>query len=81
MVTFRDLKTINLAALNYKAANIEWHTINNNIDHSDRMRALNLLILQLLNKHSPIKRRRVTGPVSTWITQDILTLMAERDCS
>jgi len=79
MITYRDMKNIILVTLNHEAANTQWHTINNNVDLSDRMHALNSSILLLLNKHAPTKRTRVTGLPSHWITPDIMTLMAERD--
>jgi len=45
LMTYRDLKNMYLTALNHDEANMEWHTINNNLHLSDILHALNSLIL------------------------------------
>ena len=37
--------------------------------------------MQLFNKHAPIKRKRVTRKVCSWLTNELTSLMAQRDAA
>nr|CAH7758423.1 unnamed protein product [Callosobruchus chinensis] len=49
----------------------------NNID--EKLTLLNKLIVQLFDKHAPVKPARITKPYAPWITNDVKKMMRERD--
>nr|CAI5827095.1 unnamed protein product [Callosobruchus analis] len=49
----------------------------NNID--EKLTLLNRLIVQLFDKHAPVRTARITKPYAPWITCNVKRMMRERD--
>lgn len=79
IITYRDLKHINNAALMTDAAMSPWHEIEYLQTVDEKVAMFNNLLTNLYDKHAPVITRRATRPPSPWLDQAILTLMAQRD--
>ena len=79
LVTYRDLKHINHTKLINEAAELPWHNIWTLRTIDEKVEAFNDMILQLYDKHAPIKTRRITRQPAPWMTENIRALMNERD--
>lgn len=59
--------------------NISWSNIIGLLDIDDQVTKFNEMIINLFNKHAPIKRIKVRTQSTPWITQNIKLMMALRD--
>ena len=80
-VTYRDIKSINVAALAIDTIAYPWDNIYLIPDVNEKLKIFNQLLLQLLDKYAPCKTKIIKRPPSPWISNEILTLMSERDAA
>ena len=75
----RILRAIDYTQLSHDAYNMEWRNVVHLTSVDEKVELLNKLIIQLYDKHAPIKKIRIKHPASPWITDEIKVLMAKRD--
>ena len=56
-----------------------WKTIVNNSDLDEAVNKWQELLLQVVDKHMPIRRKRIRKNTSPWMNTNIFKLMKERD--
>ncbi|PSN33690.1 hypothetical protein C0J52_25727, partial [Blattella germanica] len=78
-VLFRNLKHIDVSAFISDALDIPWHTIWTLPNVDEKILLLNKFILELYDKHAPLKTKLVKRLPAPWITTDIRNIMANRD--
>lgn len=79
IVTYRDFKNIDFNTFMTDAYNTAWHEILS-LEHIDtKVTHFNKLLLELYDKHAPVRTARVTRPPAPWLTQDVRNSMTERD--
>nr|CAH7757999.1 unnamed protein product [Callosobruchus chinensis] len=78
-IRYRDYKQFCYCDFYVDLVNLQWDDILylNNID--DKLTLLNELIVQLFDKHAPVKSARITKPYAPWITNNVKKMMRERD--
>ena len=79
LVTFRDMKHLNQIELTEDAVKLPWQDIWTLKTIDEKVETFNELILQLYNKHAPLKTRRIARPPAPWLTDSVRSLMTERD--
>lgn len=77
--TFRDFNNVNTTLLEYDLDNAIWDQIYYIPNASDQLNFLNDLILQIYNKHVPLKTKTVKGKERPWFTAEIKMLIEHRD--
>lgn len=79
-INFRDYNNINPNIFEQHALQLPWHEIYNTPLVDDKIYLLSLNIMHLLNKHAPIKTKKVKlKPHTPWITPNIRLMMKLRD--
>lgn len=79
IIKFRDYKSIDTSKLKLDAINMPWHLIYEETDMDRKVEMFNELILTIYDSHAPIRQVRVKHKPSPWLTDDIKSIMAERD--
>ena len=79
LISYRDLKRINVDLLHEDAAATPWFLVNLFPSVDDKVHTLNTLILDLYNKHAPLKKKKVSRPPAPWLNNEILGIMKQRD--
>ncbi|KAJ4444139.1 hypothetical protein ANN_05928 [Periplaneta americana] len=79
VITYRDIKRIDDIALKEDAAQLPWHMIWTLRTVDEKVDLFNTLILQLYDKHAPLKTKRTRRNPAPWMTTEIRSLMSERD--
>lgn len=79
LVTFRCFRNFNYDNFSNDLASLPWHEIiyENNIDK--KVDLFNSFLLEIFNRHAPLKTVRVTKPKAPWLTPNLKLLMKERD--
>ena len=78
LLTYRDLQRIDETNLNSDALQLPWHTIWSLHSVDEKVETFNALVLQLYDKHAPIKTRRFTRPPAPWMNDEIHGPMAKK---
>ena len=78
-VEYRSYKTYNRVSFVQDLQNIPWHVVAEVDDTNDAVSTWNALFLDAANTHALIKKQRVTGINSPWMTSEISDLIRERD--
>ena len=79
-IKFRDYRNINFDNFEYDALQLQWDQIYYTQDVNDKLNIFNNNILFLINKHAPMKQKKVKErPFTPWITNNIKLLMKLRD--
>lgn len=79
LIQARNIKSINHTAFKADADAIPWLDISKLRTVDDMAEKLNSLIIELYDKHAPLRTIRVTKPAAPWITDDIKLMMNKRD--
>ncbi|KAJ4432609.1 hypothetical protein ANN_21232 [Periplaneta americana] len=79
VITYRDIKRIDDIELKEDAAQLPWHMIWTLRTVDEKVDLFNTLILQLYDKHAPLKTKRTRKTPAPWMTTEIRSLMSERD--
>lgn len=80
-IEFRDYKNIDIEKLREDAAGLQLSDCRSYTDVDDAVRTFTNSILQLYDKHAPIKTIKVTHKPAPWRTQEIKELEARRDAA
>lgn len=81
IITYRDMKNVNLNDLRADVGTLPWYQIFELRSVDDKVNLLNSLILEAYDKHAPLVSRRVTHPPAPWLDDNIRNLMRRRDCA
>ena len=81
MVTRRDFRNFNSDNFKADMLNAPWGNINavDNDDIDNKVTIFENIHREIINKHAPMRIFRVTRPATPWLTDEIKTLMDERD--
>ena len=79
IVTCRDYSKINYDTLLGDALNVKWYHITQFVNINDKLRHFNHLLLNLYNKHAPLKTVTFSKPKTPWFTQQIRDVMKIRN--
>nr|CAI5870126.1 unnamed protein product [Callosobruchus analis] len=77
--TFRDFKKIDKNLFDTDLKRISFHDIFNSVELDRKVEIFNTLILELFDKHAPIKTVKITKKRAPWLTDNIKLLMKFRD--
>ncbi|KAJ4426946.1 hypothetical protein ANN_26745 [Periplaneta americana] len=80
-IAYRDLKHVHDEQLISDAMELPWHTIFNLVTVDEKLTAFNNMVMQLFDKHAPLRKRRATHRPAPWMTDNIRNLMASRDAA
>ena len=75
----RDLKHFNEANFLHGLSQLNWDVIQNYDDPNDIWRVWVDMLMNVVNKHAPIRETRIGKKRSPWITPNILQRMRSRD--
>lgn len=78
-VTYRDFKKFIYADFYADLIQVKWDTILYISDINDKIKFLNSYILQLFDKHAPVKTAYISKPYAPWLTPTIKIMMRERN--
>lgn len=78
-IRYRPIKSIDLQLFNIDLNNIPWENVLLDGDVNKTLIAFNKLILDLFNKHAPIKTSYVKEQSYPWITDTVKLMMKLRD--
>lgn len=78
-LTFRDFSRFNSGPFYSDAMSANWESVLRSFDINEKITLLNANILNLFNKHAPLRKVRVTHPPAPWLTMEIRATMKERD--
>ena len=78
-VSFRKSRNVDLEAFRSDLRNQNWKKVKEFSDINDAVSEWEKLLLEVVNKHMPLKTRRVRKKPSPWMNSEILTLMKQRD--
>jgi hypothetical protein len=59
--------------------NCKWPDLNKNNDADAIFENFNKTLLRLINSHAPLRKKRVKGTISPWLTADLLLQFKKRD--
>ncbi|KAJ4444986.1 hypothetical protein ANN_06785 [Periplaneta americana] len=79
ITSYRDLKHIEHDKLINDALSLPWTEVWNLPDIDDKIEKFNDLVIQLYDKHAPLKTRRVGRRPAPWMCDAIKLLMTDRD--
>ena len=80
LIEYRSLKTLDVDLFKYDPENAPWSLIETCDDVDVMIDHFEMIFLNVLNTHAPIKRRRVKHPrIPEWITEEIKAAMREID--
>ncbi|KAJ4430427.1 hypothetical protein ANN_22643 [Periplaneta americana] len=79
ITSYRDLKHIEHEELINDALSLPWTEVWNLPDIDDKIEKFNDLVIQLYDKHAPLKTRRVGRHPTPWMCDAIKLLMTDRD--
>ncbi|KAJ4451108.1 hypothetical protein ANN_02548 [Periplaneta americana] len=79
ITSYRDLKHIEHDELINDALSLPWTEVWNLPDIDDKIEKFNDLVIQLYDKHAPLKTRRVGRHPAPWMCDAIKLLMTDRD--
>ncbi|KAJ4427170.1 hypothetical protein ANN_24786 [Periplaneta americana] len=81
-ITYRDLEHVDDDQLISDAMELPWHTIFNLVTVDEKLTAaFNNMVIQLFDKHAPLRKRNATHRPAPWMTDSIRNLMASRDAA
>lgn len=60
-------------------ARVNWNAVYNCSDVNKSAEVFDKLFLKVINKHAPLKKRRVRKNCSPWITEEVIKMMRKRD--
>ncbi|XP_059050186.1 uncharacterized protein LOC131845167 [Achroia grisella] len=75
----RNFNKIDTTLLNRDATLIDWKPLLSSTDINDKISLFNTHILQLFDKHAPVRAVKLRRPPAPWITEDVRKAMARRD--
>ena len=79
-VTYRSFKHFNQSLFLYDLSKVPFSNVFRFSDPNDALNSWYELFLTTLNKHAPLRRKRVKHPtMPAWLSQDIINAMALRD--
>ena len=78
-IEYRSYKSYYRVSFVQDLKNIPWQLVADEDDINDAVSIWNALFLDVANNHAPIKKQRVNGINSPWMTSEISDLMRERD--
>lgn len=81
VIQIRDFKNFNYDLLMQDAYSIRWEDVYRNQNITEKVNTFTNHITQLINRHIPIKKIRVTRRAAPWITNDIKQGMNARDAA
>ena len=79
LVTFRDFRNFNHNIFLQELYDLPWYRIFQTRDINTKIKIFNDFIIELFNKHAPLRQVRVTKPKSPWLTDALKALMKRRD--
>lgn len=71
LITYRDYSNFDESKLVEDAYKIKWHEISDLNCIHEKTEKLSNFILELFNKHAPLKTKTILKPCSPWITKEI----------
>lgn len=78
-IQIRNFKNFNIDDFSTDLHNVAWDNIIYNPNIDDKVEFLTSNILQLFNKHAPIRTIRVSKPKAPWLTDVIKIMIRERE--
>lgn len=78
-IRYRDFKNVNYELFLADVASKPWDTLYSLDNVNTIVDEFNKCILDIYNKHAPVKKKRITRPPAPWITREIRQLMIQRD--
>jgi len=78
-ITFRDFKNIDKEAVIDDAKNVPWNQIYDCDTCDKKVQLLNDFLLQLLDKHAPIRTVKVKNDNPPWMSNELRVMIDERD--
>lgn len=78
-IKYRDFKHLNENELMQDMRHINWDSVQQQTDVSEMWSAFKDIFLEIVDKHTPFKDRRIKASSEQWINDDILTEMHQRD--
>ena len=79
VISFRSLKTMNIAAFTNEVNNLPWNIVDCCDDSNDILDSIHKLLLPVVNMHCPIMKRSVQSKTSPWMTSEVLERIKTRD--
>ena len=78
-ISFRKSRNVDLEAFKSDLRNQNWKKIEEFCDINDAVSVWEKMLLEVVNRHMPMKTRRVRKKPSPWMNSEILSLMKQRD--
>ena len=78
-VTFRKSNNVDLESFKSDLRNQNWKRVEQCSDINEAIDVWEKMLLEVVNKHMPLKTRRVRKTPSPWMNSKILSLMKQRD--
>lgn len=78
MITYRDFKNFNTDAFLEQAHSLPWHEIIMIPTIDEKVDLFNTMLLDLYDRHAPLRTTRATRPPTPWMTNDIIRMMRKR---
>ena len=75
----RDMKNYDPNLFRHDLKNAHWDLLNISDDPNDMLYSWEKLYLEVLDKHAPLRKRRVRNRPSPWLTPQVKNLMYRRD--
>ncbi len=79
MIMYRNYKLLNNEQFISEFNKVDWNVLNNNVIGNQSSIVFERLVIGILDKFAPLKRRFVKGFNAPWITSEIKNLCRERD--
>lgn len=79
LLHLRSYKGMNLEALQRDASNIDWSPVADTSDIDQKVNLFNNIILELYDRHAPVRLVKVKREPAPWITSEIQDAMARKD--
>ena len=78
-VTYRKSKHVDMEAFRSDLHNQNWKEIEKYCNIDDAIEKWETMLLEVVNRHMPLKTRRVRKTPSPWMNSNIISLMKNRD--
>lgn len=79
LVTFRDFRNFNYNIFLQELYDLPWNGIFQTRDINTKIQMLNDFLIQIFDKHAPLRQVRVTKAKAPWLTNTLKALMKRRD--
>ncbi|KAJ1519220.1 hypothetical protein ONE63_011174 [Megalurothrips usitatus] len=79
IITYRDFKGINVESLIADAREVPWHHVYDCNNCDTKIELFNKYLLDLVDKHAPVKKLKVKNNQPPWMNDEIRSLIDKRD--